>query len=81
MGISTNCKNINTDVITIDDLWALISAQPKRIRKALSLRLQQELSDEQKSVSGVDKALEDVKKGYISKPFDSADELFLHLGI
>ena len=66
---------------TVDALWAIISTQPKKIRKALAERLQCEIQDVRSRKTGLDKALEDVKKGRVSGPFNSADELFDHLNL
>lgn len=66
---------------TVDALWAIISTQPKKIRKALAERLQCEIQDVRSRKTGLDKALEDVKKGRVSGPFNSVDELFDHLNL
>ncbi|MGM9697797.1 MAG: hypothetical protein ACI3Y0_04050 [Prevotella sp.] len=66
---------------TVDALWAIISTQPKKIRKALAERLQCGFHDVRSRKTGLDKALEDVKKGRVSGPFNSVDELFDHLNL
>lgn len=66
---------------TVDALWAIISTQPKKIRKALAERLQCEIQDVRSRKTGLDKALEDVKKRRVSGPFNSVDELFDHLNL
>ncbi|MGM9703955.1 MAG: hypothetical protein ACI3YZ_10505 [Prevotella sp.] len=66
---------------TVDALWAIISTQPKKIRKALAERLQCDIQDVRSRKTGLDKALEDVKKGRVSGPFNSVDELFDHLNL
>ena len=66
---------------TVDALWAIISSQPKKIRRALAERLQGELVNAQSKKTGLDKALDDVENGLVSGPFNSADELFKHLNV
>ena len=66
---------------TVDALWAIISSQPKKIRRALAERLQGELVNAKSKKTGLDKALDDVENGFVSGPFNSADELFKHLNV
>ena len=66
---------------TVDALWAIISSQPKKIRRALAERLQGELVNAKSRKTGLDKALDDVENGLVSGPFNSADELFKHLNV
>lgn len=66
---------------TVDALWTIISAQPRKIRKALAERLQDEFANVQSRKTGLDRALEDVEKGRVSGPFKSLDELFDHLSV
>ena len=66
---------------TVDALWAIISSQPKKIRRALAERLQGELVNAKSKKTGLDKALDDVENGLVSGPFNSADELFKHLNV
>ena len=46
---------------TVDALWAIISSQPKKIRRALAERLQGELVNAKSKKTGLDKALDDVE--------------------
>ena len=66
---------------TVDALWAIISSQPKKIRRALAERLQGELVNAKSKKTGLNKALDDVENGLVSGPFNSADELFKHLNV
>ena len=66
---------------TVDALWAIISSQPKKIRRALAERLQGELVNAKSKKTGLDKALDDVENGLVSGTFNSADELFKHLNV
>lgn len=51
---------------TVDALWAIISSQPKKIRRALAERLQGELVNAKSKKTGLDKALDDVENGLVS---------------
>lgn len=46
---------------TVDALWAIISSQPKKIRRALAERLQGELVNAKSKKTGLDKALDGVE--------------------
>jgi len=73
--------NINEAMSTIDALWTIIAAQPKKVRKALAIRLQNELAAPAKKKTGLEEAMEDVRMGRVSGPFSTTEELFEHLGI
>ena len=88
VSLQKNCKNMaqilkayeSNANETLEALWTLISSQPKRIKREISKRLQAEQKKCQK-LSGIEQGLKDIKNGEISGPFNSAEELFEHLGI
>ena len=67
--------NINTT----DALWAIISAQPRKVRKELAIRFQEDLPVAHRHATELDLALQDVKEGRVSGPFNTPAELFEHL--
>ncbi|MDD6472140.1 MAG: hypothetical protein PUF62_03780 [Bacteroidales bacterium] len=66
---------------TTDALWAIISAQPRKVRKELAMRLQDEFPMTPRCENELDHALKDVKEGRMSEPFNTPEELFKHLKI
>ncbi|MGM9798280.1 MAG: hypothetical protein ACI3ZY_12080 [Parabacteroides sp.] len=62
-----------------DALWAIISTQPRKVRKELAIRLQDEFPIKNRHATGLDQALEDIKEGRVSGPFNTPEELFEHL--
>ncbi|MDD7525683.1 MAG: hypothetical protein SPK22_07410 [Alloprevotella sp.] len=78
---SLNTTSLPSKINTIDALWAIISAQPRKVRKELAMRLQIELPSCRRRITGLDKAMNDVKEGRVSGPFKTAEELFEHLKI
>ena len=74
-------KKPGTNINTADALWAIISAQPRKVRKELAIRLQDEFPIKDRHATGLDEALEDIKEGRMSGPFYTPDELFEHLKV
>ena len=70
-----------TGIDTADALWAIISAQPRKIRKELAMRLQNEFPRAARHTTELDQAVQEAEDGRVSGPFNSAEELFKHLGI
>ena len=68
-----------TGINTTDALWAIISAQPRKIRKELAIRLHEEFPITHRYATELDQALRDVKEGRVSGPFNTPEELFEHL--
>ena len=66
---------------TADALWALISAQPRKVRKELAIRLQDEFPITHRHETELDLALKDAREGRVSGPFNTPEELFEHLKI
>ena len=74
-------KKPGTNINTADALWAIISAQPRKVRKELAIRLQDEFPTKNRHATGLDEALEDIKEGRMSGPFCTPEELFEHLQV
>ena len=74
-------KKPGTNIYTADALWAIISAQPRKVRKELAIRLQDEFPIKNRHANGLDEALEDIKEGRMSGPFYTPEELFEHLQV
>lgn len=70
-----------TGINTTDALWAIISSQPRKVRKELAIRLANELPITHHHSTGLDQALKDVKEGRVSGPFNTPEELFKHLNL
>ena len=66
---------------TAEALWTIIAAQPRKVRKELAIRLQNDLSSTRHRITELDKAIEDVKMGRLSGPFSTPEELIEHLKI
>ena len=68
-------------ITTTDALWAIISAQPRKVRKELAIRLADELAITHRHSTELDQALKDVKEERVSGPFNTPEELFKHLNL
>lgn len=81
MEATTRGTKSSTGINTADALWAIISTQPRKVRKELAIRLQDEFPIMHHHVTELDQALRDAKEGRISGPFNTPEELFEHLKI